>query len=359
MTYPLSFVIAAMLLVARLPALAQSESEKLDLPGDNLNLYAVMKLFQESKTLEGLEKALNSGGCEINNLDLDGDKRVDYIRVADNFNNNIHTITLDVPLNDYEEQDVAVFFVEKRTNGQILIQLMGDEDLYGRDYFLEPTDQTFRETPHAGYGPEKVAAAAKFTGPNEVASWPIIKYIFAPGYVTWSSPMRWGNYPAYWKPQPPQYWHFYYAYHYHWRSYYNKHYRRWAHFRNPAWFSQFYGGNFRSRSVTVKTRVARGDYKSSYSKPASAAEGSALFAKKFPTLPASHESPPSFDSSGKPRAPKAAPAAATESRPEKKSAAPTKSSAKKKRSTASKSSKSKSKRKSTPTKKSARGEGKS
>jgi len=69
-----------------------------------------MKLFQDSKTLEGFEKALNSGNCEINNLDLDGDKRVDYIRVTDSFNNNIHTITLDIAVNENEDQDVAVFF---------------------------------------------------------------------------------------------------------------------------------------------------------------------------------------------------------------------------------------------------------
>jgi hypothetical protein len=138
MKYPLYLLIVTILIVTRLGAKAQSESEKLDLPGDNLNLYAVMKLFQDSKTLEGFEKVLNSGNCEINNLDLDGDKRVDYIRVTDSFNNNIHTITLDIAVNENEDQDVAVFFVEKRTNGQILVELMGDEDLYGRDLLQGP-----------------------------------------------------------------------------------------------------------------------------------------------------------------------------------------------------------------------------
>jgi len=47
--------------VAFLPAniFAQSKEDKLDLPGDNLNLYAVLKLFQESETLEGFERKLN------------------------------------------------------------------------------------------------------------------------------------------------------------------------------------------------------------------------------------------------------------------------------------------------------------
>ena len=33
-----------------------NEEEKLNLPGDNLNLYAVLNLFQESETLELFEK---------------------------------------------------------------------------------------------------------------------------------------------------------------------------------------------------------------------------------------------------------------------------------------------------------------
>lgn len=34
-----------------------SQDDRLGLPGDNLNLYAVMKLFQESKTLEDFEES--------------------------------------------------------------------------------------------------------------------------------------------------------------------------------------------------------------------------------------------------------------------------------------------------------------
>ena len=51
----------------------------MDLPGDNLNLYAVLKSFQESETLEGFERTLNDESGKINNLDLDGDGKTDYI----------------------------------------------------------------------------------------------------------------------------------------------------------------------------------------------------------------------------------------------------------------------------------------
>ena len=70
--------------------------EYLGLPGDNLNLYAVMKLFQESETLEGFERNLNDENSRINNLDLNGDNMVDYITVSDYVDGDVHTIVLQV-----------------------------------------------------------------------------------------------------------------------------------------------------------------------------------------------------------------------------------------------------------------------
>lgn len=67
---------------------AQQEQERLDLPGDNLNLYAVLKVFQASETLEAFEKSLNDASNNINNPDLNGDNETDYIEVVDNVDGN-------------------------------------------------------------------------------------------------------------------------------------------------------------------------------------------------------------------------------------------------------------------------------
>ena len=76
---------------------AQNKQEDyLGLPGDNLNLYAVMKLFQQSKTLEEFERILNDEKSNINNLDLNGDNMVDYIKVFDDVDGNVHNIVLQV-----------------------------------------------------------------------------------------------------------------------------------------------------------------------------------------------------------------------------------------------------------------------
>ena len=61
---------------------AEDTTASLGLPGDNLDLYAVLTLFQKSKTIEDFEKSLNDEKTGINNLDLDLDKKVDFIKVV-------------------------------------------------------------------------------------------------------------------------------------------------------------------------------------------------------------------------------------------------------------------------------------
>src|SRR3954468_19858792 len=54
----------------------------LGMAGDNLDLYAVLDIFQKSKTIEAFEKSLNEGSSKVNNLDLDLDKKIDFIKVV-------------------------------------------------------------------------------------------------------------------------------------------------------------------------------------------------------------------------------------------------------------------------------------
>lgn len=299
----LLIVLSALMLWTGNKAFAQAEEEKLDLPGDNLNLYAVLKLFQESETLEGFERKLNEEDSEINNLDLNGDDQTDYIRVEDNVEGNLHTISLKVAVSEREDQDVAAFYVEKKDDGEIWIQLVGDEDLYGKDYIIEPNSQsgTVTETPNPGYsGNREVQPANAQQNVTYVSNWPVIQFIFVPRYVIWRSPWRWHYYPSYWRPWRPRYWHYYYGYHYHWHYYYNGHFRRWPSYRNPVWHTHYYGGNFRSRSVIVHTRYTRGDYRATYSRPSAARQGSALFVKRYPKAPTTRERLPNFDKTGRP-----------------------------------------------------------
>lgn len=278
-------VLLSWLIASANPVGAQEFPEEyLGLPGDNLNLYAVMKLFQESETLEAFERKLNDENSRINNLDLNGDNFVDYIMVMDYVDNNVHNIVLRVALSQNEYQDVAVFTVERLRNGTVHVQLIGDEALYGRNYIIEPYYTADGETPNPAYiGGKNYLRRAQTnrTVSVEIYTWPIIRYIYHPGYVVWRSTWYWGYEPYWWNPWRPFYWHYYYGYHYHWKPYYNRYYRVCNHFSYTRYHS-FYVTQVKTYSPQVTYRINKGYYKNTYSRPEMKKEGEALFARNHP-----------------------------------------------------------------------------
>jgi hypothetical protein len=81
-----------------------------------LDLQAVAELFKDAKDLEEFEKSLNDLEIGVNNLDLDDNGEVDFIRVMEEASDDVHVIVLQVPLGKNEFQDVATIEVEK--NGE-------------------------------------------------------------------------------------------------------------------------------------------------------------------------------------------------------------------------------------------------
>jgi hypothetical protein len=270
--------ILALLIAAGSAMRAQDwPDEYLGLPGDNLNLYAVMKLFQESETLEGFERNLNDENSRINNLDLNRDNMVDYITVSDYVDGDVHTIVLRTALNRKESQDVAVFTVQRLHNGEVQIQLIGDEALYGKNYIIEPN---YAETANPGYRGKKVKRAnvtIVTTTYYDIAAWPMIRFIYHPAYTGWHSSWYWGYYPVYWRAWHPWYWHYYYGYHYNWYSHYYVHYRHWDHYRYHGYHDRYYG-KIRTYSPVVVVNINKGTYKNTYSRPEQRKEGEKLYA---------------------------------------------------------------------------------
>lgn len=251
------------------------ENERLNLPGDNLNLYAVMNLFQESETIEGFERSLNAADSKINNLDLNGDNLIDYIKVVDYVDGSTHSIVMQVAINQRENQDVAVFTVYRDKYDQVQIQLIGDEYLYGKNYIIEPY---YAETPNPGYaGNTQVVrsepAVVTRTTYVEVRTWPVVRYIYTPNYVVYHSPYYWNYYPVYWNPWRPYYWDYYYGYHSHWHDHYYRHYRHSNHYYNNYYANNYYHGH-RSYSTTVRTYHDNGRYRNTYSRPDLRSSGS-------------------------------------------------------------------------------------
>jgi len=233
-----------------------NEPVALGLPGDNLNLYAILDVFQKSSTLETFERTINDKDSHINNLDLNNDSAIDYIEVLSNRKGNSFSVVLRVAVNSIEYQDVAVIEGYRNNAGRVIVQIIGDEDLYGKNYIVEPS---FSETQNPGYiGNQKVIVRENniYYG-NE---WPIIVYLFSPRFSVYISPWYWGFYPSYWSPWNPSYYHVYWGFH---SQYYNNnHYRRSAYIRYPVNHS-FYINRRQSSPIVRQHRLA-GRYKDVY-----------------------------------------------------------------------------------------------
>ncbi|MBK7805908.1 MAG: hypothetical protein IPJ51_06365 [Saprospiraceae bacterium] len=131
----LSFVIGAF------PAFAQEDmkSDSTGLPGDHFSLEGALDLFKKSASPEAFEKSLNNEENHINNLDLNGDGEIDYVKVISKQEGDIHIFILQVPVSETEDQDIAVIELEKTYNEQARLQIIGDEDIYGEMVILEPS----------------------------------------------------------------------------------------------------------------------------------------------------------------------------------------------------------------------------
>ena len=181
---------------------SQANEELLGLPGDNLNLYATLDLFQKSKTIEDFEAALNKEETGINNLDLNLDGKVDFIKVTTKQEKDDFTFILQVDVKEKETQDVAVILVSKDKKDKVSLQMVGDEALYGKDYVIEPKAEVPSVTANPAYTGSDAVEKNEEATVVVVESQPIVRYIYSPVYVPYYSPFYWGFYPPYFRPFP-------------------------------------------------------------------------------------------------------------------------------------------------------------
>jgi len=223
----LKFVLPICLLLAAAPAIAQDaaaeEPDSLGLPGDNLDLYGVLNLFQKAESMEAFEKALNDENNHINNLDLNEDGEVDYIRVVDRKEEDAHAIVLQVPVSEKESQDVAVIGIEKTGEAAAQLQIVGDEELYGKDYIVEPPAEKEIQKETQGKGPDAFSPDAEYRRIIiNVWLWPSVRFIYAPAYVVWVSPWYWRHYPGWWRPWRPLAWRMHRRHCVHYHAFYHR-----------------------------------------------------------------------------------------------------------------------------------------
>ena len=197
----LSFLVLTMSLLC-FPLFSQTENDTtlLGLPGDGLDLFATLDLFQKSSTIEAFEKSLNEEKAGINNLDLNLDSKVDFIKVVTKQDGDDFSFVLQVDVAEKETQDVAVILVSKDKDKKVTMQIVGDVDLYGKDYVIEPKAAAPAVTANPGYtGTETVVtvAAPATTTVVVVESAPVVQYVYSPVYVPYYPPYTYAYHPPY------------------------------------------------------------------------------------------------------------------------------------------------------------------
>lgn len=206
---------------------AQQMPDSLGLAGDNLNLYAVLALFQQNISISEFEKQLNNQQLHINNLDLNNDDVTDFIKVTDYLEGSNHAITLHAMINEPETQHLATIEIAKDESGMVTLQIVGAEVLYGRDYIIEPGmlgQIILQNNEHANgdgvlgsynyYLQQNNNALVGDLTQNQIKGfWPIISYLYSPNYVPYTSPWKKDLMPAEWQSWAPWKWHEYASHH--------------------------------------------------------------------------------------------------------------------------------------------------
>ena len=175
--------------------------EPTGLPGDNFSLEGALELFKTSESPEAFEKMLNTEQNKVNNLDLNGDGEIDYIKVIDKTQGDVHAFVLQAVISENEKQDIAVIEME-RNRDNATVQIMGDEDIFGEQRIVEPLEEV---KTHAGTKSKKVIV--------NIYTWPVVQYVYGPAYNLWISPWGWHVRPVWWRPWRPITFHVFYRYH--------------------------------------------------------------------------------------------------------------------------------------------------
>lgn len=149
-----------------------------------LDLNAVAAAFAEANSPREFEQILNSSRYMINNLDLNRDGFIDYLRVLETRQGVYHAFLIQACLGPGMFQDVATLMAERRSD-LLYVEVIGDRWLYGANYIVRPV---FIKRP------------------------PMWDVFGRPTYTAWTSPYYYGYWPNYYQQPKPVYLNHYQAY---------------------------------------------------------------------------------------------------------------------------------------------------
>lgn len=202
------FLLVVCLVATAVGVTAQTDST--GLPGDHFSLQGALEMFKQSSSIEEFEKKINTESNNVNNLDLNVDGEIDYVSVISKADKDVHAFVLRVAVSETENQDIAVIELEKTGDTTAMLQIIGDDEMYGEPVIVEASDEgDEEESDEAGKG-NGPSFRYDFTEASRIIVnvfyWPSVRFVFRPAYVPWVSPWRWRHYPGWWRPWRPVRW---------------------------------------------------------------------------------------------------------------------------------------------------------
>ena len=238
----------SLLLVAQASVGFTMKADSTGLPGDHFSLEAALAMFKESSSIEDFEKRINHSNNGVNNLDLNQDGRVDFLSVRTDGSGSDRALVITAVLGKGDRQDVAVIEIARQGKESALLQIVGDEDLYGETKVVEPFEETDMEDDK---GPLTTVDSKADIWIN-VWYWPCVSWFYGPGYIVYVSPWYWDFYPGWWSPWPPYtfvvFYGYFAPYHYH---YHHVHTHRTHHIHQAVYMPR------REQSAMVKERYRK------------------------------------------------------------------------------------------------------
>jgi len=191
---------ATLLIVLGISTSLSQEKDDPKFPGENFSLEGALTMLKKASSIEEFEQFINDEKNDINNLDLNQDENTDYITVEDVIEKDNHVLVLTALLGENEKQDIATIVIEKTGNEEAQLQIFGDEDLFDENTIAEPFEANEKMDSEKGPAMPEIITTRVVVN---VWGWPSVRFVFAPGYRAWISPVRWAVYPRWWKPWRP------------------------------------------------------------------------------------------------------------------------------------------------------------
>lgn len=141
---------------------------------DGLDLKAVGALVQDAKDAESFERLLNDPSRGVNNLDLDEDGNVDYIKVTEFGDGDARGFALTTELAPGDVQEIATVNIVKAED-RAEMEVRGNQHIYGHRHYY-----------HSHFG---------------LTDMLLFSYLFRP-HAMYVSPWGYGAYPGYWGRGP-------------------------------------------------------------------------------------------------------------------------------------------------------------